>query len=105
MAVPSSVPGVMVSGYGNYCFMMLNTLNPVQMRIAPAAGVNPSYSLASYPPYIADFNSNLRTVTAVDMSSPLMVRWTYDSSKLTTGLSLGLNYGDANRTLWLSSEL
>jgi len=105
MAVPSSVPGVMVSGYGNYCYMMLNTLNPIQMRIAPVAGVNPNYSLASYPPYIADFNSNLRTVTAVDMSSPLMVRWTYDSTKLTTGLSLGLNYGDANRTLWLSSEL
>ena len=105
MAVLSSVPGVMVSGYGNYCYMMLSTLNPVPMRIAPVAGVNPSYPLATYPPYIADFNSNLRTVTAVDMSSPLMVRWTYDSTKLTTGLSLGLNYGDANRTLWLSSEL
>jgi hypothetical protein len=104
MAVPSSVPGVMVSGYGNYCYMMLNTLNPVPMRTPPAPLTHPSYPLATYPPYIADFNSNLRTVTAVDMSSPLMVRWTYDSTKLTTGLSLGLNYGDANRTLWLYSE-
>jgi hypothetical protein len=105
MTVLSGVAGVMVSGYGNYCYMMLSTLNPVPMRIVPVTGVNPSYPLATYPPYIADFNANLRTVTAVDMSQNLMVRWTYDSTKLTTGLSLALNYGDANRTLWLSSEL
>ena len=99
------IMGAQVSAYGNACYLNISTLNPVPMRIPPTPGTHPSYSTASYPPYIADFNSNLRTVTAVNLSSPYMIQFVYNSTQLTANSSMGLNYADANRTLWLSAEL
>ena len=104
LTVPGQVTGATVSGYGNACYMNVSSLNPVPMRVPPAPQTHPSYPTATYPPYIADFNSNLRTITAVNLSSPNLIQFVYNSSQLTTSLSMGLNYADANRTLWLNSE-
>ena len=97
--------GATVSAYGNSCYMNVSSLNPVPMRIPPTPGTHPSYPTASYGPFVTDFNSNLRTVTAVNLSSPYLIQWVYNSTQLTANASMGLNYADANRTLWLSAEL
>jgi hypothetical protein len=99
------IMGAQVSAYGNACYLNISSLNPVPMRIAPTPQTDPSYPIGTYTPFVTDFNSNLRTVTAINLSSPYMIQFVYNSTQLTANSSLGLNFADANRTLWLSAEL
>ena len=99
------IMGAQVSAYGNACYLNISNLNPVPMRIAPTPQTDPSYPIGTYTPFVTDFNSNLRTITAINLSSPYMIQFVYNSTQLTANSSMGLNFADANRTLWLSAEL
>jgi hypothetical protein len=78
--------------------MPINTFNAVPMRATPT----PSITGTSY---ITDFNSNLRTVISVAMLQTSAIRINYDSTKLTSGLSYGVNFTGAGAALILSAEL
>jgi hypothetical protein len=99
------IMGAQVSAYGNACYLNISSLNPVPMRVPPTPQSHPSYPIASYSPFVTDFNSNLRAISAINLSSPYMIQFVYNSTQLTANSSLGLNFADANRTLWLSAEL
>ena len=99
------IMGAQVSAYGNACYLNISNLNPVPMRIAPTPQTDPNYPIGTYTPFVTDFNSNLRTITAINLSSPYMIQFVYNSTQLTANSSMGLNFADANRTLWLSAEL
>lgn len=86
------------SGYDNKVYFPLSSFNTVEMRATPTAAFEST-------PYIADYNSNLRTITAVSMNGPNQVAYTYDSTKLTTGLALSTNFSDAGRAQSFSAEL
>ena len=93
-----SVAGGTQSGYDNRVWFPLNSFNTVPMRTTPTAAMESS-------PYITDFNSNIRTITAVAVTQKYLVGFTYDSTKLTTSYSYGLNFADSGRALSFSSEL
>ena len=99
------IMGAQVSQYGNACYLNISSLNPVPMRVAPTPQSDPLYPIASYSPFVTDFNSNLRAISAINLSSPYMIQFVYNSTQLTPNSSLGLNFADVNRTLWLSAEL
>lgn len=108
-AKPSSqtaITSMQISGFGTYAVVPINVLNPVPMRAVPNPTTNPAFPLASFPPYIADNNSNLRTITAYGIyGGGAGVQFTYDSTALSNGAIYFGNWGDANRSLWLSAEL
>jgi hypothetical protein len=99
------IMGAQVSAYGNACYLNISSLNPVPMRVAPTPQSDPLYPIASYSPFVTDFNTNLRAISAINLSSPYMIQFVYNSTQLTANQSLGLNFADTNRTLWLSAEL
>jgi len=86
------------SGYDNNVWFSLQTFNPIPMRTQPTAAIESS-------PYVADFASNLRTVISVNVITKYAVGFAYDSTKLTTAYSYGLNFNDAGRALSFSAEL
>jgi hypothetical protein len=79
-------------------FIPINTFNAVPMRATPTPFITGTS-------YITDFNSNLRTITSVAMLQTSAIRINYDSTKLTSGLSYGVNFTGAGAALILSAEL
>jgi len=82
----------------NSIFMPINSFNAVPMRATPT----PSIIGTSY---ITDFNSNIRNITSVAMLQTIAIRINYDSTKLTSGLSYGVNFAGGGAALVLSAEL
>lgn len=92
-----SIPGGTQSGYDNNVWFPLNSFNAVPMRTAPTAAIEST-------PYIADFNANLRNITSVNAIQKYNIGFAYDSTKLTTAYSYGVNFNDAGRALSFSAE-
>jgi hypothetical protein len=102
----TGLPSFQISGFGTYAVVPINVLNPVPMRAVPSASTDPTYPIGSYPPYIADNNSNLRTITSYGIyGGGLGIQFNYSGAALGNGTIYFGNWGDPNRTLWLSSEL
>lgn len=105
-ASQTAITSMQISGFGTYAVVPLNVLNSTEMRIVPTPTTDPAFPLASYPPYIADNNSNLRTITAFGVyANGAGIRFDYSSTALSNGTIYFGNWGDPNRTLWLSAEL
>lgn len=92
------VGGTQTAANETSVFMPLSLFNTVPMRATPT----PSITGTSY---ITDFNSNLRTVTGLAMVQTSMVRVNYDSTKLTSLTSYGINVTSAGASFIFSSEL
>jgi hypothetical protein len=90
--------GGVQSAFDNNVWFSLQNFNPVPMRATPTAFIENT-------PYIADFQSNIRTITSVNVVTRYAIAFTYSSTKLTTSSAYGLNFSDAGRALSFSSEL
>jgi hypothetical protein len=90
--------GGVQSANDNTVWFSLQNFNGVPMRAAPTAAFEST-------PYITDFASNLRTITAVNLYTKYLVGFAYSSTKLTTSNAFGLNFADTGRALSFSAEL